>query len=207
MRRKMSWMAGETVWSFVNMCHTVWFSDESDSIWGVTYIHLLRILPSFRFLLISCRNKKWRKPISSLLHVHSRRLEYKIRRLWKYNFIERHKCVLLLLLVWRQCRWHYWELQYLLPNPNVLVADTKCMRAVNLCTNKILQFLTGGFSLQCCYTIIAFSALTLLVVQQEEHPACKKIVVGCWRGYLSGARCRLAYGPADAAATHCLLLQ
>ena len=32
-------------------------------------------------------------------------------------------------------------------------------------------------------------------------------VVGCWRGYLSGARCRLAYGPADATATHCLLLQ
>ena len=22
-----------------------------------------------------------------------------------------------------------------------------------------------------------------------------KMVVGCWRGYLSGARCRLAYGP------------
>ena len=32
-------------------------------------------------------------------------------------------------------------------------------------------------------------------------------VVGCWGGYLSGARCRLAYGPADATATHCLLLQ
>jgi len=31
--------------------------------------------------------------------------------------------------------------------------------------------------------------------------------VACWRGYLSGARCRLAYGPADATATHCLLLQ
>jgi len=29
---------------------------------------------------------------------------------------------------------------------------------------------------------------------------------GCWRGYLSGARCRLAYGPADATATHSLLL-
>ena len=28
-----------------------------------------------------------------------------------------------------------------------------------------------------------------------------------WRGYRSGARCRLAYGPADATATHCLLLQ
>ena len=32
-------------------------------------------------------------------------------------------------------------------------------------------------------------------------------VVGCWCGYLSGARYRLAYGPADATATHCLLLQ
>ena len=51
----------------------------------------------------------------------------------------------------------------------------------------------------------AFSALTLLVGRQEGHPACKKAgVVGCWRGYLSGVRCRLAYGPADATATHCL---
>jgi len=32
-------------------------------------------------------------------------------------------------------------------------------------------------------------------------------VVRCWHGYLSGARCRLAHGPADATATHCLLLQ
>jgi len=30
---------------------------------------------------------------------------------------------------------------------------------------------------------------------QEEHPACKNWVVGCWRGYLSAARCRLAYWP------------
>ena len=29
----------------------------------------------------------------------------------------------------------------------------------------------------------------------------KNSVVGCWHGYLSGARCRLAYGPADATAT------
>ena len=35
----------------------------------------------------------------------------------------------------------------------------------------------------------------------------KNWVVGRWHGYLSGARCRLAYGPADATATHCLLLQ
>ena len=50
--------------------------------------------------------------------------------------------------------------------------------------------------------VAAFSALTLLVGRQEGHPACKKQVVGCWRGCLSGAWCRLAYGPADAIATH-----
>jgi len=53
----------------------------------------------------------------------------------------------------------------------------------------------------------AFSALTLLVGRQEGHPAWKNWVLGCWYGYLSGARCRLAYGSADATATHCLLLQ
>ena len=31
-------------------------------------------------------------------------------------------------------------------------------------------------------------------------------VYRCEHGYLSGARCRLAYGPADATATYCLLL-
>jgi len=54
-----------------------------------------------------------------------------------------------------------------------------------------------------------FSALTLLVGHQERHPACKK--TEWWsagvHGYLPGVRCRLAYGPADATATHCLLLQ
>ena len=58
--------------------------------------------------------------------------------------------------------------------------------------------------MQC--TSIAFNALTLLVGRQEGHLACKKLsgTVGCWHGYLSEARCRLAYGPADATATHCL---
>ena len=32
-------------------------------------------------------------------------------------------------------------------------------------------------------------------------------MVRCWHGYLSGVRCRFAYGPADPTATHCLLLQ
>ena len=55
---------------------------------------------------------------------------------------------------------------------------------------------------------VQFSALTLLVGRQEGHPSCKKTE---WWGagvvILSGVRCRLAYGPADATATHYLLLQ
>ena len=51
----------------------------------------------------------------------------------------------------------------------------------------------------------AFSALTLLVGRQEGHPACKK--PEWWGTGMAGARCRLAYGPADATATHSLLLQ
>jgi len=35
----------------------------------------------------------------------------------------------------------------------------------------------------------------------------KNWVVSCWCGYLSGLRCRFAYGSADAIATHYLLLQ
>jgi len=47
-------------------------------------------------------------------------------------------------------------------------------------------------------SFFAFSALMLLVGRQERHAACKKlsVVVLAW-----------SYGPADATATHCLLLQ
>ena len=42
------------------------------------------------------------------------------------------------------------------------------------------------------------SAMTLLIIQKEEHPVCKNWLIRCWCGYLSGARCRLfAYGLAD----------
>jgi len=53
---------------------------------------------------------------------------------------------------------------------------------------------------------IAFSALTLLVGRQEGHPACKKLSGGML-AWLSGMGCRLAYSPANATATHYLLLQ
>jgi len=55
--------------------------------------------------------------------------------------------------------------------------------------------------------LIAFSALTLLVGRQEGHPASKKLSIGVLAWLLSLAMCRFAYGPADATATHCLLLQ
>jgi len=56
------------------------------------------------------------------------------------------------------------------------------------------------------FSAISFSALTLLVGQQEGHPACKKLS-GVMLAWLSGMKCRLAYSPADATATHYLLLQ
>jgi len=60
------------------------------------------------------------------------------------------------------------------------------------------QRLSSCFSCAYCNIPRAFSALTLLVGRQEGHPAFKKTEWwGGWRGYLSGARCRLAYGPAD----------
>jgi len=52
----------------------------------------------------------------------------------------------------------------------------------------------------------AFGALMLLVGRREGHLACKKLSGGVL-AWLSGARCRLAYGPADATAAPCLLLQ
>ena len=53
--------------------------------------------------------------------------------------------------------------------------------------------------------IYPFSALALLVGWQEGHPACKNLSSGVLAWLFSGARCRLAYGPADATATHYLV--
>jgi len=56
-------------------------------------------------------------------------------------------------------------------------------------------------------SVATFAFSALLLDWQEGHPACKKLE---WWGagvVMSGATCRLAYGPADATATHCLLLQ
>jgi len=49
----------------------------------------------------------------------------------------------------------------------------------------------------------SFSALMLLVRWKEGHPTLKKLGGGML-AWLFGIRCRLAYGPADATATHYL---
>ena len=55
--------------------------------------------------------------------------------------------------------------------------------------------------------IAAFSALTLLVERQEGHPACKKLSGGvlAWLSVWSEVQTCI-WPPADATATHCLLL-
>jgi len=60
------------------------------------------------------------------------------------------------------------------------------------CTNRgsSLYLTATSFSV----TANVFSALTLLVGHQEEHPACKHCVVRFWSSYLSGARCKWSVG-------------
>jgi len=77
-----------------------------------------------------------------------------------------------------------------------LVHESSCQyrKSFSLCT-------CGGQSNDKALLNYAFSALIGLAGRQERHPACKNLSVVCWHGYLSGARCRLAYGPTDATAT------
>ena len=58
------------------------------------------------------------------------------------------------------------------------------------------------------HNLIHHSALPLLVGRQEGHPACKKLSDGVlvWLSVWSEVQTCI-YGPADATATHCLLLQ
>ena len=74
-----------------------------------------------------------------------------------------------------------------------------------LCCKHIINLVTG------------VSRLPVLGCGMTFHPDCPLTPqtiseisfiwpVKKWHGYLTGARCRLAYGPADTTATHCLLV-
>jgi len=78
-----------------------------------------------------------------------------------------------------------------------------CVVAIALLSvSRMTQKLMGGFS----WNLPSVLWCGWLGDRKGIWPV-KNWVVGCWRGYLSGARCRLAYGPANATATHYLLLQ
>jgi len=67
---------------------------------------------------------------------------------------------------------------------------------------EMKQFIQGLFTAALCWF--------LRCVTYVQGIYCYCYLAGCWCGYLFGARCRLAYGPADATATqlsHYLLLQ
>jgi len=54
---------------------------------------------------------------------------------------------------------------------------------------------------------LAFSALTLLAGRQKGHPACKKLSGGVLAWLSVWSEVQTCMWPADATATHCLLLQ
>ena len=56
-------------------------------------------------------------------------------------------------------------------------------------------------------SIFTYTLLMLVLNKFLKIMYMMLMVVGCWHGYLSGVRCRLAYDPSDANATHSLLLQ
>ena len=65
----------------------------------------------------------------------------------------------------------------------------------------LLHLLFTGF--YCCI----FSALMLLAGRQEGHPACKKLSGGVLAWLSVWSEVQTCIRPADATATHCLLLQ
>ena len=81
------------------------------------------------------------------------------------------------------------------------------------CISVILNFYQSNFLaqvdfLKCTVHIHMPSVLwRCWLGERKGIRPVKNWVVGCWHGYLSGVRCRLAHGPADATATRCLLLQ
>ena len=88
-----------------------------------------------------------------------------------------------------------------------LFCEISLIRSLSTCTLILkCQCFTG-----CCAAILALVSASVLwrcwSGGRKDIRPVKIWVVGCWHGYLSGARCRLACGPADATATHCLLLQ
>jgi len=89
-------------------------------------------------------------------------------------------------------------------NHFVLYPPAICCTLFLFCKNE--QYCDWVFSLVVIPRITIIILLSVLwrcwLGGRKGIRPVKNRVVGYWRGYLSGARCRLAYGPADATATH-----
>ena len=72
---------------------------------------------------------------------------------------------------------------------------------------KVIKVICNLFVVVMCCSVVPSVLWHCWLGGRKGIRPVKNWAVGCWHGCLSGARCRLAYGPADATATHCLLLQ
>ena len=90
------------------------------------------------------------------------------------------------------------------PHSKLILLSTKLVsgRACSTTTVDTPWLVTTHWS-----AITALLLFVMLVGRQEGHPACKKHSVGVLVWLSVWSKCRLAYLPADATATHILLLQ
>jgi len=104
-----------------------------------------------------------------------------------------HTLVVADLLTRLRLRCHIWTTHTPLGQPqpgfsNLSLVPVESGRA-------LITTVTRDYVVTAVLFLVAFRALMLLIGRQEGHPACKILSGGCWHGYLSGAQCRLAYGP------------
>ena len=109
-----------------------------------------------------------------------------------------------IITAWHRCHGRWWSVQVL---PTMLstplarrftvtwrrhrnLSSTCRTRARRICRRPTNANLMPSLPVSHASVCFAFGASTLFVGPQEGHPACKNWVVGCWRGCLSGARCR-----------------
>ena len=80
---------------------------------------------------------------------------------------------------------------------------TRCRHSWSCCDRPLLSVINWKYF---CSSLPSVLWRCWLGDRKGIRPV-KNWALGCWHGYWSGARCRVAYGPADATATHSLLLQ
>jgi len=92
----------------------------------------------------------------------------------------------------------YWTVEIKCTKHCIPASSSVCKLQTDL-TTAVVKYNEIYWNCLQCFHAVGWAA--------GRAAAVKNWVVGCWRGYLSAARCRLAYGPADVTATHCLLPQ